>query len=204
MSGVNGLDADRVLASYLFGLWSSTFLFGVITVQTFLYYKKYPKDTFYSRGLVGLLWMMQGAEAGITSYGVYTTLMSNAGLLQLLIQPWHLSYYGTHGVLVAVMVQAFFISRYWSVSRNIFITILLTALATCALGLGFYVTIVSYLSPQSSFQTLAAVHGVLTAWLSFAAFVDIMIAAALAFEMKKRRTGFQKYDASIATNMGLF
>ncbi|KAF8316107.1 hypothetical protein DL93DRAFT_2227022 [Clavulina sp. PMI_390] len=113
MSEFHGINLNRSLASYVFGAWSSSFLFGVISVQTHLYYQKFPKDPPYAQLLVGLLWVMQGVEVGISSYAVYRTFASAGGALQLLVQPWYLSYYGTHGVLVAGFVQSFFALRYW-------------------------------------------------------------------------------------------
>ncbi|KAF8318119.1 hypothetical protein DL93DRAFT_2076086 [Clavulina sp. PMI_390] len=123
--------------------------------------------------------------------------------MEVLTQPWEHSYYGTHGVLAAVMVQAFFISRYWSISRNTAITALLVVIMLAALGLGLYIAIRSLMFPQSSFLTLYAVYEVLKVWLPFAALTDITIAVALAFEMRKRRTGFFKTD-SVLTRLALY
>ncbi|KAF8318118.1 hypothetical protein DL93DRAFT_2153865 [Clavulina sp. PMI_390] len=67
-------------------------------------------------------------------------------------------------------------------------------LMTCALGLGLDITIRSYMTLESSFQTLYAVDEVLKVWLSFASATDILIAASLAFEMRKRHTGLSKTD----------
>ncbi|KAF8316108.1 hypothetical protein DL93DRAFT_2166337 [Clavulina sp. PMI_390] len=189
MSSFHGINLNRALASYVFGEWASSFLFGVITVQTHLYYQKFPRDPIHSRLLVGLLWSIQGAEVGILSYALYETFGSPAGALQLLVQPWYLSYYGTHGVMVACMVQSFFVSRYWIGNAS--------SIYPRTRIISLDVTVESYLSPQSSFNTLAAIDKVLTAWLTLTTFTDITVAATLAFEMRKRRTGFFKTDSML-------
>ncbi|KAF8309521.1 hypothetical protein DL93DRAFT_2085642 [Clavulina sp. PMI_390] len=100
------------------------------------------------------------------------------------------------------MVQAFFVSRYWTVSRNIITTIVLVALVTTALALGLYVTTKAY-GNEGSFQILQSINSELIAWLTFAASTDVLIAATLAFEMRKRRTGIFKTD-SVLTHVGVY
>ncbi|KAF8309516.1 hypothetical protein DL93DRAFT_2085632 [Clavulina sp. PMI_390] len=152
-------------------------------------------DPRHVRGLVTLLWIMQGLEIGISARGAYQALVPKEGLLSLIAQPWYQSYFGTHGVLVAIMVQVFFLTRYWSFSHNIPVTVGVVLLVTAALGLGLYIVIRSYTSPESSIQTLNAESNAVTAWLTFAATADIVLAISLALDIRKRRTGYYKTDS---------
>ncbi|KAF8309519.1 hypothetical protein DL93DRAFT_2230900 [Clavulina sp. PMI_390] len=198
MTVITNFNVTRILASYLFGLWSSAFLLGVITVQTYRYYQKFYNDPRPVRWLVAMLWMMQCLELGISSRGVYRSLVPHgiSGLFALLEQPWYQSYFGTHGVLVAMMVQTFFLTRFWTISRNLPVTISLVVLVTAALGLGLYIMVRSYMFPNSALETLNAEStAAVIAWLSFAAGADIILAVALALELRNLHTGYSKTDS---------
>ncbi|KAF8308743.1 hypothetical protein DL93DRAFT_2170860 [Clavulina sp. PMI_390] len=193
MTAITTLDINRILASYLFGLLGSACLFGVITIQTYIYYQKFPNDSRYVRCLVALFWIMEGVDLGISTRGAYRELVPNgvAGLLALLEQPWYMSYFGTHDVVIAFMVQTFFVTRFWTVSRNLPATISFILLVTAGLGLGLYITIRSYMFPDSATATLnAASTSVQIAWMSFNASADIILAVALAIELRSRQTGY--------------
>ncbi|KAF8310768.1 hypothetical protein DL93DRAFT_2169489 [Clavulina sp. PMI_390] len=177
----------RTLYSHLFGILASSVLFGIITVQTFRYYNKFPRDMLSTRFVVGLLWFMQALEIGIASHGIYDVLItSQTNIEVLVIEPWYRSYFGTHTTVSAVIVQLFFLWRYWSVSRNLPITILLTLLVAFTLGFAIFLVVRSYQFSDSALTTLEAEVWASTLWLSFSAVADAMLAIALAVEMRKQ------------------
>ncbi|KAF8294529.1 hypothetical protein DL93DRAFT_2173976 [Clavulina sp. PMI_390] len=150
------------LYNELCGILLASTLFGIFTVQSMLYYQRFPRDPPNSRWLNDL---------DPTSK-----------------QPWYRSYYVTHAPVVGFAVHLFFLSRYWSVSRNAPVTMLLGALALSTFGSALYVVFRSY---QLS-SAIAVFQEELSAsklWLSFSAATDVTLAAALAVEMRRQHTG---------------
>ncbi|KAF8319300.1 hypothetical protein DL93DRAFT_2225243 [Clavulina sp. PMI_390] len=193
------------LASVLFGIWAAALLFGIITVQTYFYYKRFMRDPWYTRWLVGVLWILQGIEVGISSRASYGNLvvLPQDGFIALLKEPWYRSYCGTHGVVVAFAVQSFFLLRYWSVSRNLFVTIPLSLSVLLDFAFGVYCVWRSYRTPQSSIAALESQGWAFTVWLALAAASDVILAISLAFEMRKRRTGHHRTD-SVLNRLALY
>ncbi|KAF8306815.1 hypothetical protein DL93DRAFT_2232437 [Clavulina sp. PMI_390] len=213
-------DLTTTLYSQLFGILIGSILLGIITVQAMLYYQKFPRDPRSTRWVVGLLWFMQAFEIGVSSRGVYEiNITGQKNLKVLAVQPWYRSYFATHTTVAGFIVQLFFLSRYWSVSRNVHVTISLSLLVATTLGeivfhcysalatltkntqAGFLrhaVSVIrSYQFPHSPSATLAGELVASKFWLCFSATADLMLAAALAIEMRRHHTGYSRTDSTL-------
>ncbi|KAF8306810.1 hypothetical protein DL93DRAFT_163791 [Clavulina sp. PMI_390] len=186
------------LYSQLFGIFIGSILLGIITVQAMLYYQKFPRDPRSTRWVVGLLWFMQAFEIGISSRGTYEVLItSQKDFNKIAIQPWYRSYFATHTTVSGFTVQMFFLWRYWSVSRNLPVTLLLSVLVAFTLAFALYIVVRSYQFPQSTLFTLEAELWPSKLWLSFSAAADAMLALALVVEMRKQHTGYSRTDSML-------
>ncbi|KAF8306813.1 hypothetical protein DL93DRAFT_164168 [Clavulina sp. PMI_390] len=182
--------------SQLIGIILGSFLFGIITVQTMLYYHRFPRDSWGTRWVVGWLWLMQAFESGVSSYAIYQILITSQINFELLvIQPWYRSYFATHTTVTGFTVQSFFLWRYWSVSRNRPVTILLGLLVLNTLGFAIYISVRSFQFPDSGLATLEGELWASKFWLSFSAATDVVLAAALVIEMRRQHTGYSRTDS---------
>ncbi|KAF8334918.1 uncharacterized protein EI90DRAFT_3048876 [Cantharellus anzutake] len=57
-------------------------LLGVITIQTFLYYKRFSEDHFFQKTVIGFLWLMQMFQV-IASLYVFTWIVEHFGKLTI-------------------------------------------------------------------------------------------------------------------------
>ncbi|KAG6911428.1 hypothetical protein DXG01_016525 [Tephrocybe rancida] len=71
MPSDTGEDLDSTLGAYEIGVMISIFLFGLLTVQTFTYYKKFPNDAWYLRTFVGVIWVLELAHTMLTAHSLY-------------------------------------------------------------------------------------------------------------------------------------
>ncbi|KAF8334920.1 uncharacterized protein EI90DRAFT_3048892 [Cantharellus anzutake] len=53
---------ENLFGGFLSGLVLQTILFGIITVQAFLYYHRFPQDHILLKSTVGFLWLVQVFE----------------------------------------------------------------------------------------------------------------------------------------------
>ncbi|KAF8308671.1 hypothetical protein DL93DRAFT_2170906 [Clavulina sp. PMI_390] len=191
-AALNAIPSVSVIAQ----LWSS--LWGIITVQVMMYYQKFPRDPRATRWVVGLLWFMQAFDIGISSRGVYEILIQGQNDLEVLaILPWYRSYFAAHTTIAGFIVQFFFLWRYWSVSKNLYITTSLSLLVATTLAFAIFSAVRSSQFPHSALATLAGSMFASKLWLCFSATTDLMLAAALAIEMRRHHTGYSRTDSTL-------
>ncbi|KAF8306816.1 hypothetical protein DL93DRAFT_2101496 [Clavulina sp. PMI_390] len=85
------------------------------------------------------------------------------------------SYFATHTSIAGFIVQLFFLSRYWFEYAGLF-------------------------NPSVRTISLATLEGELLAsklWFCFSAVTDVMLAAALAIEMRRQHTGYSRTDSML-------
>jgi len=120
------------MGASLIGVFISTFLYGITTLQTFLYYEKYwQKDGRGMKYTVLLLWLLETLHTALACAFMFRLLVLNFGDFPALLVTT-VSDDVTHGVLGATifLVHCFYVRRLWVFTRNIFLTGLVLILAT--------------------------------------------------------------------------
>ncbi|KAF7289729.1 hypothetical protein MIND_01346500 [Mycena indigotica] len=97
-------------------------LFGVTTVQLYLYYGRFPDDKLGLKLLVGVVWLLEATHVAcigqvnyfyaVTNYGNPSSLFGRA--------PAALAVSVALGALITAIVQGFFAFRIWTLAPNVF------------------------------------------------------------------------------------
>ncbi|TFK67109.1 hypothetical protein BDN72DRAFT_843485 [Pluteus cervinus] len=58
------------------GVFMSTFLFGIATVQAYIYYRRFPKDGWLIKSLVGMIWVLELGHSICVSHGLFEMTLS--------------------------------------------------------------------------------------------------------------------------------
>ncbi|KAF7371228.1 Saposin B-type domain-containing protein [Mycena sanguinolenta] len=101
---------DSTLGAVEIGGITSTFLFGIETLQAYHYFNKYPGDSLFFE--VAVVWLLELAHTISTCHVIYAVTVTFYGQLQHLQTPPHslemtIFFYGC----VLVVVQCFFANR---------------------------------------------------------------------------------------------
>ncbi|KAF9008193.1 hypothetical protein BDZ89DRAFT_1144247 [Hymenopellis radicata] len=167
------LSGPHILA-YFFN-WG---LYGVLTVQVYLYYTAFPNDRWGSKALVYLVYVLE--------------------LLQtIILTRMRLTWFGVP-VLTAIasgLVQSFFGWRIYMLSNSKVAAVVVWALALVQCGAGTAQGI--WASSLKTSELPQVTRPTLITWLLTAAVNDVIIAVLLTIYLSRRKSGMSETDALV-------
>jgi hypothetical protein len=198
---------ESLVGGYFAGVILGSIILGVVTVQAWMYYRKYPKDPMVYKFLVGMLWVLRMFQLVITTISLYTELIGSFGI-PAEKTTWYNSMYQIPTVVSACMVQFFFVYRLYAISQSIMLPLLVAGMTSAQFGVGLelYFRAIKTQLPQDEVVLL---RPLVIAWLTMEVISDLFIAGAMSFFLWRRRTGFPQTDTVIkilmmyAINTGL-
>ncbi|KAJ7608369.1 hypothetical protein FB45DRAFT_946536 [Roridomyces roridus] len=175
------------MGASLVGVFVSTFLYGITTLQTYFYVENYwSKDSRGLRYTVALLWLLETAHTALACTFIFRMLILNFGDTEALLFTT-VSDDVTHGVLGATIfvVHCFYVWRLWIFTRNIFLAGLVFLLA---LGhLVFEIVVMAILFEFPAFSEFHRATPFFTTAMTMAVAADIIIAVAMATNLKSKQ-----------------
>ncbi|KAJ7037269.1 hypothetical protein C8F04DRAFT_1093106 [Mycena alexandri] len=183
---------DTVTGCLLIGTWASSLLYMVEVIQSFYYFRHFEQDDWKFKALVTVALLIDTLSTVgdyiclyLVSFHVLCRTTHDCDLEYLDNIHWPIPLYGfTTGVLAA-LVEAFLVVRYWRFTRNTLIALFLSfgiiisfgSVFTCSLLLTLYTSF----GDRPKFKIPAAL------WLVTEVAVDAGIASALLWEFRKAR-----------------
>ncbi|KAF8180840.1 hypothetical protein BJ912DRAFT_1062286 [Pholiota molesta] len=198
---------DSTLGAAFLGTLAAAVLYGVTSVQTFMYFRDCKEDGRLLRCLVLFLWALDTIHFAFTSHGLYFYLVTSFGDFAVLLSPtWTIlaQVYVTN--LSDLIVRGFFAMRVsilcgerqvLSFVLPVIITVL--SLVVFSFGCGF----ASRAFVLGTYAKMNEASFMLYASFGSAVVVDTLIAASLCTLLIQSRTGFKRTD-SIVTKLMAF
>ncbi|KAF8311100.1 hypothetical protein DL93DRAFT_1519937 [Clavulina sp. PMI_390] len=146
----------------------STVLFGILTVQSTIYFHQYKNDKQWLKALVCVVWVFELLNQIISVCATYQVLIQNFGPVFVFSSEWASVAMGLLGVSNAVLVQLFYARRAYLLNKSrwsLSLTCVIAALIS--FGLGFGTTIELVTMPQTQ-KALDHKVNHLIGWLFFA------------------------------------
>ncbi|KAJ7611110.1 hypothetical protein DFH06DRAFT_1245588 [Mycena polygramma] len=180
---------DSTIGAIEIGTMLSGVLFGLITAQTYVYFRTFPEDSRFSKALVGALWIIELAHTACSFDALYMyTVRSYGNPASLLRFPLSLdTTVILHGATV-IIVQLFFTHR---IAKFIQKTYYLPALAMFILLVRFAAFIVSGVAALR----MSDIFSFMNTWKSLILFdliscaiTDVMMSAILVYQLAQRRS----------------
>ncbi|KAI9058474.1 hypothetical protein FKP32DRAFT_1680873 [Trametes sanguinea] len=191
-------NKDNTFGAAFAGFAASSICLGVLSTQAYTYFKRYPLDKVFYKGLVIGLWLIEVADQALIAHAVYTYLVSNWGVITVLLSPpvWSLILQITFGVITGTIVKINFALRVWRFSKqNIWVTGLIVLLTFAELAVACVYTVKGFQLTSLAKIADMKVIGSLSLGLGMA--TDVVIAAALCFFLRGLRTGHRKDDSVV-------
>ncbi|KZV92347.1 hypothetical protein EXIGLDRAFT_769109 [Exidia glandulosa HHB12029] len=191
MENVSSLGSIEVGASV------SMLFLGVAILQTWNYYRDFPKDPSSLKTLVAVLIILEIVHSILFVHATYHYTI--AGLVDalstgdptfLVTTPWSLQTMVAVEAVTVILVQAYYCHRIFLITSSHIIALSCLLLAITRFGLSIALLVTDIVNP-----TIAVVHSPTFAWeaitaISVGAFSDLFIAACMCGGLLRRRTGF--------------
>ncbi|KAJ6581955.1 hypothetical protein B0H19DRAFT_1117113 [Mycena capillaripes] len=193
-------DLDGTLGDIQIALVMATWLFGIMTLQTFNYYREFPKDPNILKGLVGGIWLLELGHTIVTWHAMYSITVTFYGKpSHIFAPPLSLVFPIFFHALIAIAVQTFFVYRVRVLSGKWLIPVLCCALNLVRLGCNMLLFAELSKDPQFTLLTTKFNWEVILV-SAIGPGVDIIVAASLVFYLWHRRsTDFKQTNKMVDT-----
>ncbi|KAI5892029.1 uncharacterized protein SCHCODRAFT_02625079 [Schizophyllum commune H4-8] len=205
------LNVDQTIGAMSIGFSLSCLLFGVLSTQVFIYFRRYPHDMYGYKAFVVCIWMLELIGQVLIGHAVYYYTVSHFAEPLVFITGnviWTLIVQIIFGDIVGSLVKACFALRVYRFSgRNWWVTGGIFILILGQFGLGIAYSQRSFVLDRLVF--LPKLKTIATLALSANVATDATIALSLCFFLGKYRTGHRKSDTMVnkltayAINTGL-
>ncbi|KAJ7064352.1 hypothetical protein C8F01DRAFT_1250596 [Mycena amicta] len=187
---------DDAFGALLVGTWIASLLFGSALSQAVRYYRTVPSDTWPRQGLVAVS-VLFCTVALVGDYAnAYLPMVTYWGNVEAVQRSyWPLPVYGLFNSSVGLIVDSYLISRFYSLSKNLFISLLLGLLVLTSITASFTTCIMLQLSNSIAERDKVKVSGVI--WTTTMAVSDVAIAVALVWKLQGMRTTFKETNSLI-------
>ncbi|KAF8145767.1 hypothetical protein K438DRAFT_1871411 [Mycena galopus ATCC 62051] len=181
-----------ITAPLIIGELLGSYLFGVLTVQFYIYHVEFPKDRKLIKSLVYTVFLLDLVETAMGFADTYHWFASGFGNPFALNNLWLSGFEGPMiGSVLAAIVQCFYCYRMWTLNRYtapICIIVILAAIAQVAAGI--YGALLGH-----TFSDITAT-GRIAGYIAdgAAAFVDVLIAVSMTILLLRSRTRYAKTD----------
>ncbi|KAJ7680762.1 hypothetical protein DFH06DRAFT_1315505 [Mycena polygramma] len=195
------LDLGSTLGAIQIALVLATWLFGIMTLQTFNYYRNFPRDFKAIRGLVGGIWILELGHTIVAWHAMYTITVTFYGQPQHIFSPpISLVFPILFNALIAIGVQTFFVYRVRALSRKWLIPVFCCTLNLVRLA--FNMLLFGELYGKLVFTLLTTKYNWMIILVStIGPAVDIIIAGSLVYYLWHRKSSGLKQTKSMVDSI---
>ncbi|KAJ7029194.1 hypothetical protein C8F04DRAFT_1265260 [Mycena alexandri] len=174
-------NPDIILGALLVGTWASSVLYTVEIIQAVYYYRHFKRDNWMLKLLVSSAIAIDSVSMIANYSAVYLNTITHFGdLAYLKNQYWAMT----------ALAQSFLTARYWLLTKNKPITLILFFFITVAAGGAFASGVTLAIFTQYEDRGKVEIPGII--WLVTEAVTDVSIASALLLQFRKVRTSFKE------------
>jgi len=189
---------DLNLGSLEIGVLLSSTLFGVTTVQLYMYYQNRYKDPWWLRTLVVLVWLLEALHTIFAWIYLYRLTVTFYGRPAVLGEAhWTLNISAAFDGIIGGIVQAYFAWRVHVLSRGWIITGVSWIGSLCQMSMTL--AIAGLASQFSVPEFNEKFEWLVTTSLVFNLFVDVVNTTGLCVYLKMERSGFSRTDRMLDT-----
>ncbi|KAF7296207.1 Saposin B-type domain-containing protein [Mycena chlorophos] len=202
MSAMLYLDINGYLGPPLIGAIVGTYLFGILTMQTFNYYNWYQRDSVGMKSLVAGTLVLELGHTITLWHALYLIFIKyQSSLLHLVIHPPHsLEITVLFATITNLIVQTFFVLRIHTLSNSWIIPIIVWALTLIRLAFDLLMFILFW--ETDGFEVFVSrVHWAMVTVCVCGPVVDLIIAGSLCYWLWRKRTetGFSQTRKMVDT-----
>jgi len=193
---------DNTLGAAFLGIVAATFLFGITTLQVYLYYHRYSHDSGINKVAVGTLWVLDCVHLLLIVHAVYYYAIKGFGnVLTLSVVVWSVKLEVTINVIIMVSVQSLYAYRVWILGgyHHAIIGYIVAGVVIGGFGLG--AALAYKIFTIHTFQESQMISGVIDISLVTSTAIDFALALAMCLYLHKSRGSQSQLNSRIGTIM---
>ncbi|KAJ7185198.1 hypothetical protein C8R46DRAFT_374517 [Mycena filopes] len=178
----------------LIATWLATLLAGVGLTHAVHYFAKFSNDIFFKKALAGVVLFLLFLELGMECAETYLDVVTYWGNpAALYVVSWPRSVSIPCISLIGFIVDQFLIHRFYAVSKNIWITLILSMCNLVSLVLGLIITQIfaGHIGKSFTPAELRKILPLSDVWSSSSAVTDVAITASLVWVLRGMKTSFK-------------
>ncbi|TFK79188.1 hypothetical protein K466DRAFT_592512 [Polyporus arcularius HHB13444] len=110
---------QEIFACGIVGYAIATTIYGITVLQTYMYFRRYPRDRPSLKAFVGVLWILDTLTTVLMSHALYAFFVLNLkDLVRDVDLPWSFTLENGVTDLITAMVQCYFAERLWRLSQG--------------------------------------------------------------------------------------
>ncbi|KAF7378038.1 hypothetical protein MSAN_00227700 [Mycena sanguinolenta] len=136
------VDLNAAFGTTLIGTWAQSLLVGLCLAQAAQYFSNFPNDSWSKKTLVitaSLFTILALVGAYADAYVPLVTLWGNPAAFTT--ETWSVPVYTIFNSLVGTICNCYLITRFYNLSKNIFVAVILYGIALTALAMAFVSTL---------------------------------------------------------------
>ncbi|KDR72274.1 hypothetical protein GALMADRAFT_253097 [Galerina marginata CBS 339.88] len=192
----------NTIGAVLLGTVGACILFGISTVQAYMYYTTYTKDWVFQKVIVGTLTALSAGHLLCLIHIVYYYTIEQfgnpAGLAKIV---WSFRVQTIFNIIIIVIVHGLYIHRIWRLGSRYSRVWpgILVGLLGCATVIGVF--LIYHAFRLHSFADIHEATWVLYAIFGTTTTMDFLIAASMCYYLNKSRSGFARTNNLVFTIM---
>ncbi|KAF7338805.1 hypothetical protein MSAN_02203100 [Mycena sanguinolenta] len=205
MDPVFTFNGDTTIGAYQIGVLVSYVLFGVTTMQAYIYFGRFPDDAPKLKALVAFVWICEVGHAVCLGHSLYIYTIKDFAQPLLLLGPTPKSFQTSvlFSGVVGACVQGFFGFRIYTLSKKIYIPILIWIMSFLRL-LGCLVIFIAGLKMTSSAGFNAQWEWLASSIWSVSTANDLTITVTVVFLLYQQRNQVLKRTAALVDKIILW
>ncbi|EJU01656.1 hypothetical protein DACRYDRAFT_53157 [Dacryopinax primogenitus] len=187
-----GPAIDASWGAVLIGVFLAIFLYGLLTLQVYVYHDMFPRDVWWLKLVVASVWILDTLHTVFISHLVYTNLITNFGDYEAIEHNgWSFNINVLITTFVAAISQVFFIHRCWRCTIfNTIASSVILLFACVQFAFGSLCTHLTFI--LTNYSQFLEYKWAVDTWLGSAAVTDILVSCALVRSLLMKRNEVQR------------
>ncbi|KAJ7765310.1 hypothetical protein B0H16DRAFT_416077 [Mycena metata] len=185
---------DSVFGVGLIATWLTSLLFGICVIQAIHYLRDFPNDILLKRSILVVVFVLETGAVATQCAGIFLQTVTYWGNPEsFVITFWPAPVSVLCDSLVGFIVNTFLIHRFYAVSKNLIIALILLVfnLGTFTASLFFLRLLANQVGKVATPATLQLFVPASTAWGAAGVVTDVCIAASLVWTLRGMKTTFE-------------
>jgi len=193
---------NNTIGALLLGLVCASLFSGITTVQAYWYYHRHFQDSLPQKCSVAVLWVIDVFHLALTVHVVYHYVVTGYGdTLGLANVVWSVQLQTIVGVVVVFMVQSLYARRVWILGGHHKGILGYIVAAVVISGAAMGITFAYKMYTVKQFSELRGVGWAVSAAISTATAIDIVIAGSMCHYLLKSKGSQTRLNSTISTIM---